>query len=103
MVVDDLFRVANEVECVFWNVLGLGFLLAALKPSYRRLKLLTGLVLVVFGVSDFVESGTGAWWSPWWLLVWKLACVFTLAALFFLYLRSHPKARANPVTPPAEQ
>ena len=34
---------------------------------------------VVFGVSDFIESRTGAFWDPWWLLVIKTACVLVFA------------------------
>jgi hypothetical protein len=101
MVVDEYFRVANQIECVFWNCFGLGFLLSAVKPSYRRLKLLAGLVLVVFGISDFVEADTGAWWDPWWLLLWKSACVLALAAMLFLYMKRQRKAQAkNAQAPP---
>jgi hypothetical protein len=32
----------------------------------------------VFGGSDVVEAHTGAWWQPWWLAVWKGACVLAL-------------------------
>ena len=95
MVVDEYFRVANQIECVFWNCFGLGFLLSAVKPSYRRLKLLSGLVFVVFGLSDFVESGTGAWWDPWWLLLWKSACFLALAAILFLYMKNQRAALAK--------
>lgn len=33
------------------------------------------LSFAVFGVSDLIESETGAWWRPWWLFGMKAACV----------------------------
>jgi hypothetical protein len=38
-------------------------------------------VLLAFGGSDVVETRTGAWWHPWWLLVWKGLCVVALVVL----------------------
>gem|GEM_PF-3089523 len=38
--------------------------------------------LALFGVSDFVEVHTGAWWRPWWLLAWKGDCIFALAGIY---------------------
>ena len=39
-------------------------------------------LLFLFGISDFVEITTGAWWRPWWLLVWKGVCLFGLIGLY---------------------
>jgi hypothetical protein len=33
------------------------------------------LLFLAFGVLDVAEISTGAWWRPWWLLVWKGACL----------------------------
>jgi hypothetical protein len=33
------------------------------------------IILILFGISDFVEMVSGAWWQPWWLLVWKALCI----------------------------
>ncbi|MEM8874297.1 MAG: hypothetical protein AAGD32_08550 [Planctomycetota bacterium] len=38
-------------------------------------------VLIAFGVSDIVETRTGAWYRPWWLLAWKTLCVVSVIAL----------------------
>ncbi|MBX7208319.1 MAG: hypothetical protein K1X78_08425 [Verrucomicrobiaceae bacterium] len=32
----------------------------------------------VFSISDLVESQTGAFWEPWWLLAMKAGCVVAL-------------------------
>jgi hypothetical protein len=39
----------------------------------------------VFGISDLIESETGAWWEPWWLFVMKSLCVLG----FLLAWRAH--------------
>ena len=43
---------------------------------------------VVFGISDFIESRTGAFWEPQWLLVMKTGCV-----VVFVDRRHSPPAR----------
>ena len=35
-----------------------------------------------FGISDFVEIHTGAWYRPWWLLAWKATCVAGFPVVF---------------------
>lgn len=42
---------------------------------------------VVFGISDFIEARTGAFWVPWWLLVVKTACVVVFVAVGIRYRR----------------
>jgi hypothetical protein len=49
--------------------------------------LAAGLLLFEFGLSDFVEMQTGAWYRPWWLCLWKTATVIALLALFVLFRR----------------
>ncbi len=75
----DFFKDTNYAEAVLWFVMGLIVLLSGtrLKLSFRG-RLLGAVVLVLFGVSDIVEASTGAWWRPWWLLVWKGICVAIL-------------------------
>jgi len=76
----------NAVEAVFWIVLGV---LTALFAG-GRLPGFTGILriwlvctLIAFGISDLCELRTGAWWRPWWLLVWKGACLLSFAAIAF--------------------
>lgn len=63
----DIERDGNLIEAGVW------FLLA--------------ITLAVFGGSDLVEARTGAWWKPWWLFVWKAACVVVLLLAFIRYYR----------------
>ena len=49
---------------------------------------------VVFGISDFIESRTGAFWEPWWLLVMKTGCVIVFVIVGILHRRVKP--RPNP-------
>ena len=49
--------------------------------------ILLASILILFGVSDFVEMVTGAWWQPWWLLVWKGLCLIIGIILVILILK----------------
>lgn len=67
----------NGAEAGLWFVLALGLVIYAVRRA-DRLAGVAAAVLVPFGVSDLVEAHTGVWWDPWWLLVWKAACVLAL-------------------------
>src|SRR3954451_19647527 len=73
---------ANLAEATFWLAMGIAlsaralFLYVKRKSPWRAG--ITAATLVVFAASDVVEAHSGAWWRPWWLLVWKLACVALL-------------------------
>ena len=63
----------NLVEGFWWLGLGIGLLFIPTVSKYHKAALAT--ILILFGMSDFVEMSTGAWWRPWWLLAWKGFCV----------------------------
>lgn len=66
--------VFNLVEGVFW--IGMGVWVLGIRRLVRaRRQVVLAFSLIAFGVSDFVEMRSGAWWTPWWLLVWKGICV----------------------------
>ena len=46
----------------------------------------------LFGVSDFIEVRTGAWYSPWPLLLLKAACVLSLMGHLVVYMKQRPTA-----------
>jgi hypothetical protein len=98
----DLHRDGNLIEAIVWFVLAVVLLLHSLRaPKHTRPTLhILASAIVVFGVSDLVEMRTGAWWRPWWLFVWKAACV---VVLFFGFLRYHrlTKRGANKERQPA--
>lgn len=69
----------NATEIVLWSAMGLGLLAVSFRRSRSQIEAaMAGLLFLAFAGSDAVELTTGAWWRPWWLLVWKAACVVGL-------------------------
>jgi hypothetical protein len=88
-----MFEIANHIEAGFWALVGLAFLCHGVirgGPSRMR-RLAAGILFILFGGSDVVEAGTGAWWRPWWLLAWKGACLLGLLLLLRDYARRRPR------------
>ena len=94
----DLERDGNLIEAGLWFVLGLALFIYTFRREKRLRPTLFGLALtlVVFGGSDLVEARTGAWWTPWWLFVWKAACVLGLWLGFVRYYRLTKGAGKSP-------
>lgn len=84
-----MFEIANHIEAALWIFLGFGFLAYGLwkKLPLRTNWLVLAITLMLFGGSDIVEVRTGAWWRPWWLFLWKAACVLVLTSCLVLYYR----------------
>jgi hypothetical protein len=77
----------NYVEVALWPALGAMAAIAGWRrPRGRRAFFFAAAgVLVVFGASDWFEAETGnEWWHPWWLLLWKAACVGALLVILVL-------------------
>ena len=91
----DIHRDGNLIEaCVWFAIAGLVSWKAFTAPRVsRRILFLLATTMMVFGASDFVEMRTGAWWRPWWLLVWKVACVITLLGGFVRYFHLNKALR----------
>ena len=89
MLADALFNLCNHIEAVFWIVVGV----VCVGCAFRRNGVAAqrcwqaAYAFIAFGLSDIAEVRTGAWWRPWWLLVWKSICVAALLALLVDYLR----------------
>lgn len=84
-------QIFNLVEGFWWIGLGI-WMLRLEKDPVRHAVVLLSAVLVVFGVSDFIEMFTGAWWRPTWLLAIKAVCV-TVGLIISIHLyreRSKP-------------
>lgn len=97
----DLSRWFNYAEVAIWPVIGLGLLIASFWKSgvIRRDFRLAALVLFAFGPTDFVEAAYGdKWWEPWWLLVWKVACVVALASILLNAWKRERKLKATLAT-----
>jgi hypothetical protein len=55
------------------------------KAPLNRLAIVASVLFLLFGLSDLVEAQTGAWWRPWWLLMWKGLCIVGLAGCYIKY------------------
>ena len=73
----DLTVSGNLLEAVLWVGIALTLLAWAIRESGRRRRLwrILAAAFLVFAVSDVIESQTGAWWRPLWLLALKAACI----------------------------
>jgi hypothetical protein len=87
----------NVVEAVFWMAVATGVYFRS-EHKLGDARLGTGETAAVaffwFGVSDLVETTTGAWYHPLALLVWKAACVVALLHCLHRHRQSsrHPPA-----------
>ena len=60
-----MFETANYIEAGLWLIIGLLFLVCALRGRCNcRAAGLAAITFALFGVSDVVEVQTGAWWRP---------------------------------------
>lgn len=97
-VIDRTYQISNYIEAGLWISMGIGCLLLALVGRGRPIRLLplvAAVVLIAFGGSDIVEAHTGAWWDPWWLLVWKGVCVAMLLGLVIQVFRQRKLASSQ--------
>jgi hypothetical protein len=78
----------NACEAAFWVVVGAVVIVRsrAAPSRVRRVGLIAGLAFFAFAGTDLVELRTGAWYRPWWLLVYNALCITTLAACYGAYL-----------------
>ena len=87
MIHTGCFQLFNYIEIVLWFAFGLGLLLKANKLSKRQriLAIIAGIAFFLFAVSDIIETYTGAWWKPTWLLIIKCFCIIIFAFCFISY------------------
>ena len=85
----DLERDGNLIEAGVWFLLSIVLLVYAFRSAkqFRFVLFVLVVTLAAFGGSDLVEARTGAWWKPWWLFVWKAACVIMLLFGFLRYFQ----------------
>jgi len=77
-------QIFNFFEGLLWTAIGLVFAWHAIrKTKYRRLQIGAAVSFLLFGVSDFIEMRTGAWYTPWTLFALKAVCVLS----FLIHLR----------------
>lgn len=83
MKLDPLFIYANYIEACVWAVLAI---VAFMKRTSTSGTILA-IALLLFGISDIVETHTGAWYRPWWMLTWKILCVLAILSIGMQMLR----------------
>ncbi len=93
-----MFFVFNICEGLLWIVIGVGFAVVYSRKREHPGPMLSGCVLfLTFGVSDFVETTTGAWYKPWWMLLWKAANLLGLLVVYrLLRIRTATKIGNSP-------
>jgi hypothetical protein len=89
---DPLFVWGNYVEGAFWIVLGTVLLVRG------RSHWIGPAALLAFGVSDFVETRTGGWYTPWWMLTWKTICVLILSPWAWTLYRASRRGKLSAKT-----
>ncbi len=86
----------NFVEPFIWYVVAVLSVPALRQHATLPWRLALAGVVGLFGTSDFYEKE--AWWTPWWLLAWKAACLIAMAAIIArIYVRSASK-RGGPTS-----
>ena len=88
-VITRAFQISNYIEAALWSCIGICFAIAAFRQSgaARRRCWIAAITFILFGISDLVESTTGAWYRPLWLLIWKGLCLLVFAWLLMKYLQ----------------
>lgn len=89
MAFDQIF---NLVEGLVWLAIA-AVLLARVRrvPQHRDILRVAAVAFILFGITDFIEIRTRAWYSPPWLLAWNAACVTTLFGCLLAYVRRRRK------------
>ena len=85
----DLEKVGNLIEATLWFAVSVVFIVKAIqgRGRLRAVFILLAVAFSAFGVSDLVESETGAWWRPLWLLALKSICVASFVCGFTAYYK----------------
>ena len=85
--VDDLTVIGNLIEAVLWFIFAgaFGIMACRARGERRRLWIMLAIAFAVFSASDVIESRTGAWWRPWWLLIMKSSCIVAFMRGVFVY------------------
>jgi len=96
IVLASIHSVGNAIEAVVWFAMAGIVLAMRARPNAPSGRFqLAAITLLAFGASDIVEIQTGAWWKPWWLLVWKGACILLLVSLW--WTRPRPKTQPDAI------
>lgn len=85
------FTTFNILEGLFWIMLGFISIAAYFRidAEYQKLALAAAAVLIMFGISDFVEIFIEKSFldSLLWLFIWKIAGVIGIIAIIIGYIK----------------
>jgi hypothetical protein len=86
---EDVEKTGNLIEAAVWTLVAIVLLVRSRQEPVesRRIFLVLAAAFLVFGVTDVIESWTGAWWRPLWLLLLKASCVVVFLLGFGQYYR----------------
>ena len=79
----DIPEYFNFLESIIWFYVSFFVYKQSKLDKYIDIKSLQqrmSLFFIIFAITDLIEISTGAWYSPWWLCLIKVAC-----ALFLIY------------------
>jgi hypothetical protein len=93
---DPIFVLSNRVEACLWLGIAASLAVATRRAGSRRDCVAAAIAFALFGVSDVVEATTGAWWRPWWLLIWKGGCVIAFLWLLARHVRRRRRLKIGP-------
>jgi hypothetical protein len=82
------FIYANYAEACLWAAMAVIVIIKLRTPS----GIILAMALLLFGLSDVVETRTGAWFRPWWLFVWKALCVLAILISGIIAWRNRAKS-----------
>lgn len=87
--INNVSQIGNLIEAVLWLVVALLFFIqfSQSQGRLRQVFLILSLTFIVFGISDVIESQTGTWWQPLWLLLMKAGCILVFIFEFREYYR----------------
>jgi len=81
-----MLRTFNDIEAALWFFCSLCIMIwMAKNKKWNSRGFILAATFILFGFSDIYE--TDAWWTPWWLLLWKTGCVFVFICIGVEYMR----------------
>jgi len=100
----EIENLANLIEAGLWFGVALVWVSKSVRATrpLRFVFVLLAIAFLVFGITDLIESQTGAWWRPLWLLGMKVACVVSFVLGFAAYYRIARSSRSGAIEPDSD-
>ncbi|QDT43385.1 hypothetical protein Pan241w_34850 [Gimesia alba] len=84
----ELDQILNLAEAILWISISCVFLFRLRHTKKNRdLSITCIIAFALFGVSDFIEVYTRAWYKPISLFILKACCVLAFVTVFIIYSR----------------